>query len=296
MIKVNLLPGAGGKSDGSGAFDFGGLVSTATAGIKDKFLIGAVASVSLVGATVALLFLGQQSKERTLVERERRAVEDSTRFKVVLAAKTKAEATRDSLYQQVAIIKSIDASRYLWPHLLDEISNALPQYTWLTSVTQTSAPPSSVGGDSAQMAKAAAAQKAGKAAAPDAKTRKAHADSVLAVASRATKFRIVGHTVDIQALTLFMKTLEASPFIQGVQLTRSDMVTSEGKEVTEFQLEAESQVPPQFLIKTVSLAVGGNGNGDRQEPQQARSDARQYFGARRRRSGRVRLFHVPAET
>ncbi len=259
MIKVNLLPGAGGKSDGSGAFDFGGLVSTATAGIKDKFLIGAVASVSLVGATVALLFLGQQSKERTLVERERRAVEDSTRFKVVLAAKTKAEATRDSLYQQVAIIKSIDASRYLWPHLLDEISSALPPYTWLTSVTQTSTPPSSAANDSAQMKAAAAnAAKGIKPKPLDAKTRKAHADSVLAVASRATKFRIVGHTVDIQALTLFMKTLEASPFIQNVQLTRSDMVTSDGKEVTEFQLEAESQTPPPFLIKSVSLAVGGN--------------------------------------
>ena len=260
MIKVNLLPGAGGKSEGGSAFDFRALVSGATAGIKDKFLIGAIASVSLVGATVALLFLGQQSKERTLVERERRAVEDSTRFKVVLAAKTKAEATRDSLYQQVAIIKSIDASRYLWPHLLDEISSALPPYTWLTSVTQTSTPPSSAAMDSAQMKAAAAnAAKGIKPKPLDAKTRKVHADSVLAVASRATKFRIVGHTVDIQALTLFMKTLEASPFIQNVQLTRSDMVTSDGgKEVTEFQLEAESQTPPPFLIKSVSLAVGGN--------------------------------------
>ena len=112
MITVNLLPGAGGKSQGGSSFDFGALASRATAGIKDKFLIGAIASVAVVGGTVALLFFGQQSKERTLVEHERRAVEDSTRFKVVLAAKTKAEATRDSLYQQVAIIKSIDASRY----------------------------------------------------------------------------------------------------------------------------------------------------------------------------------------
>jgi hypothetical protein len=125
-------------------------------------------------------------------------------------------------------------------------------------VTQTSAPPSSVATDSAQAAKAALAAKNGKPKPLDAKTRKAHVDSVLAVASRATKFSIVGHTVDIQALTLFMKTLETSPFIQNVQLTRSDMVTSEGKEVTEFTLEAESQVPPPFLIKSVSLAVGGN--------------------------------------
>lgn len=258
MIEVNLLPGAGRKSDGGSGFDFGALLSTATASIKDKFMIGAVVTVSVVALSVTLLYMGQAAKERALVERERKAVEDSTRFKVVLAAKAKAEATRDSLYQQVAIIKSIDASRYLWPHLLDEISSALPQYTWLTSVTQTSAPPSSVATDSAQAAKAVVAAKNGTAKPLDAKTRKAHADSVLAVAARATKFRIVGHTVDIQALTLFMKTLETSPFIQNVQLTRSDMVTSEGKEVTEFTLEAESQVPPSFLIKSVSLAVGGN--------------------------------------
>jgi len=260
MIKVNLLPGASGKSEGGSSLDFGALVSGATAGIKDKFLIGAVASVSVTVATVALLFMSQSAKQKSLEERERRAVEDSTRFKVVLAAKTKAEATRDSLYQQVAIIKSIDASRYLWPHLLDEISNALPPYTWLTSVTQTSAPPSSVATDSAAAAKAAVAN-GGKAVQKkplDSKTRKAHADSVLAIASRSTKFRIVGHTVDIQALTLFMKTLEASPFIQNVQLARSDMVNSDGKDVTEFQLEAESQTPPPFLVKSVSLAVGGN--------------------------------------
>lgn len=259
MIKVNLLPGAGGKSDGGSDFNFGALLHSATAGIRDKFMIGAVAVVSVVTVSVALLYMGQAAKERGLVERERKAVEDSTRFKVVLAAKAKAEATRDSLYQQVAIIKSIDASRYLWPHLLDEISNSLPQYTWLTSVTQTSAPPSSVATDSAMAAKAAALAKNGEPVKPlDARTRKIHADSVLAAASRSTKFRIVGHTVDIQALTLFMKTLEASPFIQNVTLTRSDMVTSEGKEVTEFSLEAESQVPPPFLIKSVSLAVGGN--------------------------------------
>jgi Tfp pilus assembly protein PilN len=257
MITVNLLPGSGGKSSSSPGMDFGALLSGATAGIRDKFLIGAVASVSLSVALVSLLFVSQSAKERTLVERERRAVEDSTRFKVVLAAKAKAEATRDSLYQQVAIIKSIDASRYLWPHLLDEISSALPPYTWLTNVTQTSAPPSSVAQDSAAL-KAAAAGKAPSKKPVDAKTRKAHADSVLAVASRSTRFRIVGHTVDIQALTLFMKTLEASPFIQNVQLTRSDMVTVDQKEVTEFQLEAESQNPPPFLIKSVSLAVGGN--------------------------------------
>ena len=68
-----------------------------------------------------------------------------------------------------------------------------------------------------QKAAAAAAAKGVKPKPVDAKTRKIHSDTVLAVASRPTKFRVVGHTVDIQALTLFMKTLEASPFIQNVR-------------------------------------------------------------------------------
>jgi Tfp pilus assembly protein PilN len=254
MIEVNLLPGSSGKTQSRADLNVSGMLSGAASGIKDKFLLGSVGTVAALVVAVALMFMSQTNRERTLVEHERKAVEDSARYKVVLAAKTKAEATRDSLYQQVAIIKSIDDSRYLWPHLLEEISNALPQYTWLTLVTQTSTPPSSSMADAnAKPAVAGAKEKE-----PTAKEKKAHADSVLAVASRSTKFRIVGHTVDIQALTLFMKTLEASPFIQNVQLTKSDLVIVDGKEVTEFQLEAESQKPPPFIIRTVAMSVGGN--------------------------------------
>jgi Tfp pilus assembly protein PilN len=251
MIQVNLLPGTRTKSQGRD-FDVAGMFTGAAANITDKFFVGAVSGVAVSVLAVGFLFMGQASRERTLVEAERKAVQDSARYKVVLEAKSKAEATRDSLYQQVAIIKSIDDSRYLWPHLLEEISNALPQYTWLTSVTQTSVPPSSAFQDSTKRAGADAKKKVSD------KEKKAHADSVLAQAARSTKFKIVGHTVDIQALTLFMKTLEASPFIQNVQLTKSDLVLSDGKEVTEFVLEAETQKPPAFLVKTVAMAVGDN--------------------------------------
>lgn len=256
MIQVNLLPGSAKKSRDRD-FNLSGMISGVTSGISDKYLVGAVGTAAAVVLTVGFLFIGQTARERTLVQREQRAVQDSARLKVVLQAKAKAEATRDSLYQQVAIIKSIDDSRYLWPHLLEEISNALPQYTWLTVVTQTSAPPSSAVQDTVKKSKSAD-EAAGKAKESTAAQKKARADSVLAEASRATKFRIVGHTVDIQALTLFMKTLEASPFIQNVQLTRSDLVLVDNKEVTEFQLEAESQKPPAFLLKTVAMNVGEN--------------------------------------
>jgi len=86
------------------------------------------------------------------------------------------------------------------------------------------------------------------------RAKKARSDSLLA-AAKEVRFKLVGHTVDIQALTRFMKSLEASPFIQNVQLSRSDLVQAEGKEVTEFTLEAETQSPPPFAIKTVPLIV-----------------------------------------
>lgn len=258
MIQVNLLPGSGARSQGLAGFDISSAVSSATAGIKDKYLLSAVGTVTTLVLASGFLHIGQSARERVLVERETRAVEDSTRYKVVLAAKANAEGMRDSLYQQVAIIRSIDDSRYLWPHLLEEISNALPQYTWLTTIRQTSAPPSSVASDSALKAVRLAAESGDKNKGREANARKARADSVLAAASRSTKFRVVGHTVDIQALTLFMKTLEASPFIQNVRLARSDLVLFEAKEVTEFQLDAESQKAPPFLLRTVAMSLGGN--------------------------------------
>ncbi|MBT7502648.1 MAG: PilN domain-containing protein, partial [Gemmatimonadales bacterium] len=35
---------------------------------------------------------------------------------------------------RVAIIQEIDAGRYVWPHVMDEIARAVPDYTWLRSV------------------------------------------------------------------------------------------------------------------------------------------------------------------
>jgi Tfp pilus assembly protein PilN len=136
-----------------------------------------------------------------------------------------------------------------------EISNALPQYTWLTEITQTSQPRSAAVADTSTKRVANDTTKTlTQQAAVRNQARKARSDSLLASA-KDIKFKIVGHTVDIQALTRFMKSLEASPFIQNVQLARSDLVQAEGKEVTEFTLEAETQTPPAFAIKTVPLVV-----------------------------------------
>lgn len=251
MIEINLLPGAGrrGKKSGGG-IQAGELLANAGAWAGDKYLMTGIGAVVAAVALTGFLYVHQHRVASSLEERQIVAVKDSARYSAVLAAKVKAEATRDSLFAQLAIIKSIDDTRYLWSHLMQEISSALPPYTWLTAISQTSIPPSAAAADTNQRASAGSASS--KAARE--KEKKARADSLLAEA-RTLKFKIVGNTVDIQALTRFIRALESSPFIQNVQLTRSDLVVNEGKEVTEFQLEAETQAPPPYLIKTVPLVV-----------------------------------------
>jgi len=273
MIEINLLPGDGKKKKKAKAatstkFEFNLKPPPWLAGLTDKmtdkYMLGAVAAAGASGALIVLMFISQTARAAMLDARETKAEKDSAQYSAVLNAKARAEATRDSLYQQIAIIKSIDDSRYLWSHLMYEISNALPQYTWLTQIVQTSNPKSVAMADTLAGKKGAAAAPVDSAAqaklSPREKAalrdraKRARADSLFADA-KTIKFKIVGHTVDIQALTRFMKSLEASPFIQNVQLSRSDLVQAEGKEVTEFTLEAETQPPPPFAIKTVPLVV-----------------------------------------
>jgi Tfp pilus assembly protein PilN len=264
MIEINLLPGDGkkkrrAKTSSPTKFEFNlkppPWLAGLTEKITDKYMLGAIGAAGLSGLLIAFMFIHQTASARSLEQRETKAVNDSAQFSAVLNAKARAEATRDSLYQQIAIIKSIDDSRYLWSHLMYEISNALPQYTWLTEITQTSQPRSAAVADTSSKKVATdSTQSPKQRQAARNLARKARSDSLLA-AAKDIKFKIVGHTVDIQALTRFMKSLEASPFIQNVQLSRSDLVQAEGKEVTEFTLEAETQTPPAFAIKTVPLVV-----------------------------------------
>jgi hypothetical protein len=69
------------------------------------------------------------------------------------------------------------------------------------------------------------------------------------------KFQIAGNTVDIQALTRFMKLLEASPFVKNVTIAKAELVALEGKEVQEFLLEAEYERPDASVISTVPVTL-----------------------------------------
>jgi Tfp pilus assembly protein PilN len=230
MIEIKLLPGAGKKARGkAGGPDVGGKVASAASQLKEPYLILCVASLILAGGVIGFMYKQQDDKNSELTATEQKNVQDSTRYAAVLREKKKAETQRDSVMHQLNIIKTIDNNRFVWPHVMDEISRAMPQYTWLTALEQTSAVTVVGSVDTTTEMEDEPAPK--------------------------LTFRIAGNTVDIQALTRFMKLLEASPFIQNVQLEKSDVALVDGKDVTEFSLSAEYQTPDSTAIRTIPLTL-----------------------------------------
>lgn len=247
MIRINLLPGARRATAGGLHMDVGAVLASVARQV-DKVVIGAGVAVFVGVTAIGLMTFTQRGRAQELGERERRAVQDSARFAAVLRDRTQAEVSREAVLRQMAIIQSIDDLRYTWPHILEEVSNALPPFTWLTQIVQTSAPPSAAMRDTATAPRRRGAPAA---TVDSAAARRAMLDAVRAP----LRFRIVGNTVDIQALTRFMRDLESSPFIQNVQLSRSDLVMVDQKEVTEFQLNAESAPADTTVITVEPLSV-----------------------------------------
>jgi type IV pilus assembly protein PilN len=243
MIEINLLPGTGkkGKSKGGGgaSFDAGATFRGFASKVTDPFLLGAVASGLLAAVAIGALYTQQLARQKSLDDKERRSVKDSIQYSVVVKSIRRAQAQRDSVVRQLNIIKVIDNNRFVWPHVMDEVSRALPPYTWLTSMQQTN---STGAPDASAPAAAPAPHKKGE-----------NADS--AAAAQPVQLQIIGNTVDIQALTRFMKSLEASPFIENVTLVKTTVIPVDGKEVTEFQLTGTYQQPDSALVRRVPVTL-----------------------------------------
>lgn len=198
--------------------------------------IAAGVAVAFAAFGVGGAFWYQDRQLTSIEEKLQQELADSARFSTVIGERKAVIARRDSLITQLGIIQQIDDSRYVWPHILDEISRALPPYTWITTISQLSAKP----------------------VLPQRDTTKAHADSTpkaKPVAEPMVTFQVVGNTVDIQALTRFMRVLESSPFIQNVTINKSNVVLVDNREVTEFTLDVQYQKPDPAAVTTVPITL-----------------------------------------
>jgi Tfp pilus assembly protein PilN len=245
MIEINLLPGAGRRSrrGGGATMDIGASLATLRERIREPWLIGAIAACVVSAAAVGLLYTSQSARTAKLDEELQKAAQDSTRYASVLREREKAEAKRDTVLRSLNLIRAIDDDRFIWPHVLDEVSRALPPYTWLVSLGFT-------GAGQAQQAVATMAPST-----TDAAGKRKRKPLETVIPRDTVRIRIVGNTVDIQALTRFMKLLESSPFLEQVQLAKSERANDNGKEVTQFQLDMLYTRPDPVFVRRVPLAV-----------------------------------------
>jgi len=231
MIEINLLPGGKRKAAPGAGFklrlalpDFRALL----ANVKDPWLIAAVVTWVIAGGGSAALFITERARLAVVESRLDSVRSEKRRFDVVIAQKRQSEKIRDSLVAQINIIRGIDSDRYIWPHVLDQITKALPPYTWLTNI-----------------AGVAAITAPGSAAPPPT------TDSSGATMVRLT---ISGSTVDIQAYTTFLRQLAASPWLTDVAPATSQTIIEADRPVTAFNVGLRFKVADSVYMRTVPLA------------------------------------------
>ncbi|HET6796620.1 MAG TPA: PilN domain-containing protein [Gemmatimonadales bacterium] len=232
MITVNLRPGQKRKRVGNnplkGVLDSFRDLSTK---VKDPLLMASVGAWVVVVGFLGLVYLNTVRQLFSLEPRLEQARSENRRFKAFLADKRRQEKIRDSLLAQITVIRSVDGDRYIWPHLLDEVTKALPAYTWLVDMGPVGASPN--------------------APAPQAKT-DSTTDSV--PKRPALAFQLNGRTIDIQAYTRFLRQLEASPWIDSVTPVSAQTIVEKDRPVTAFSIRATYTQADSAYIRTAPFS------------------------------------------
>ena len=139
MIEVNLLPGGKKRRPSKGGGGLGKFSIPSLASLpSDTYTIAAVVVVVGVLSALGWGYLGISARQEEVQLLLADALQDSANYADLIERNAVLAARRDSIAQKVDIIQEIDALRYVWPHLLDELARALPDYTWLTQVIQVS--------------------------------------------------------------------------------------------------------------------------------------------------------------
>ncbi|PYP40972.1 MAG: hypothetical protein DMD48_01715 [Gemmatimonadetes bacterium] len=232
MIEINLLPGKKKAAKGAGFSlampDFKALIAQ----VKDPFLLIAVAAWVLVGGGGALLFITDRARLAAAESRLENIRTEKRRYDIVIAQKRQAEKVRDSLLYEITVIRDIDGDRYIWPHVLDQATKALPPYTWITHIQGVSAIVAAPPGQAANGPVTVERDSTGR---------------------PSVRISIDGRTVDIQAYTTFLRQLAASPWFTDVTPASSQTVIEADRPVTAFTVTVSYKIADSVYIRTVPL-------------------------------------------
>ncbi len=129
MIEVDLLGEGKGRrprTEQAAPWDFTKILP------RDGWMIGSTVVLFASLVTAVNLFTAARHDVAGVAGRVEAAVRDSLRIAAAAEAVHVLEARRDSIAERLHLVLEMDAQRYVWPHLMDEIAGALPREAWLT--------------------------------------------------------------------------------------------------------------------------------------------------------------------
>jgi Tfp pilus assembly protein PilN len=140
MIEINLLPGSTKRSRrGMPRLGAGASATRLKLPTVDR-TFALIAGAWVLGiAVTGWLHFGTAARLDTLRTELQAAVRDSARYATLRSQGDSLKAQEGVIAQKMQVIQAIDAGRYVWPHIMDELSQALPPYIWLTGVTESGA-------------------------------------------------------------------------------------------------------------------------------------------------------------
>jgi len=221
MIQINLLPGPKKKKKGGGGAgfempNFGEMLAK----VKDPLLLAAVASWVVVGGGTGGVYVWRTAQISSTEADSARIAKEEKKYSNLILQKKKTDSLRVKVENEIIEIKSIDGDRYVWPHALEEITKALPDYTWLVNVeflkvqepTDTShhGPPP-------------------------------------------VRFQIEGRTSDIEAYTRFVRQLSSSPWLSDIVVGAAQTVVESDRPVTAFTITAQFHQADVAYRRTVPV-------------------------------------------
>jgi Tfp pilus assembly protein PilN len=221
MIEINLLPGKKKKGGGAGFAmpDFGEMMGK----VRDPLMIAAIGAWVIALPLVGFTFFSESSKLSALESDMEDASRQARQFRNLIREKQRQERLRDSLVAELAAIREIDADRYVWAHVMEEVTKSLPDFTWLVSLEFLPAPAPELGEE---------------------------ADLTLRPPVR---FTIDGRTADISAYTRFLRNLGNSPWIANVQPGATETVIENDRPVQAFTITGTFQQADSAFIRIAPL-------------------------------------------
>ncbi len=218
MIHINLLPGAEKRPKRAG---LSGLPFKMPSAMPEMDRMAwFIALAWILGPVVGLwLFLGVRGDMTEVQIALDQAAADSARYSAVIQTQTRLRARQDTIAQKLNIIQEIDAGRFIWPHILDEVSRALPPFTWLEAVD-------AVDGSSTQPA--------------------------FQIQGRTGSLPALTRFMDALEASPFLRN------IQLVSSEQAQIGGDPTKVVNNFGLTGQYQVPPLDVIETVPLFEPGD--------------------------------------